>query len=199
MLRLLYLLPIWVLFLLIRVALIIIGIPLIALALLFKAYHYRPSKFYPDRIGLHWKWKILYLWDNEEDSILAGEEFKNSPAWFRILYWTHRNPVNNWRYSFLGCKYNQEKLKYITYPKCENEYLALWDFEEGKSKNVYFYMCWQGIYCNIKFQINVFNLFYLSLWLGSGKLYPSAKFKIPNYQLHGVGPVGPSFKFKRIQ
>lgn len=189
---------VWLLFVIIRVVVAILGAVIIPVAVLFGAYDVRTSPFYERDLTL-FTWPIMAPFQNYEDGIDAGLELPNAPKWLRIIVWSaFRNPTNGFRWTpIVGSKYNQSKLKYVTYPKISDTYRALWDLEEGVSHDQFFYLCYQGIYGNMKFQF-VFFGYKVSFWWGNSKLYPSGKFIIPHYQRYGVGPVGPSIKIKKL-
>lgn len=201
MIRLIYFIPIWILIFILRLVVILLGFVFIPIAVAFKAYSKRKSPINDKEIVLYTS-RVMQAWSNLEDGELAGEEFKDKPDWFRILYWSaYRNPASGLRWMpFFSCKIKPEELKFIIkqqgWPviteRSDATFNVLDDAEEGKTIKSFYYLCWQSwFYSNIRFEFCLFGS-YRRLWIGH-KLYPSAKFVIPEYQAHGAG-YGTQFK-----
>jgi hypothetical protein len=87
----------WLYFIAVQVislALTAIGwVILLPLALL-RQWTYDPNT---DR--LHWRWKLLWLWDNSEDGLTPFWYLPNSDIRLRVYLWTAwRNSVGNFRF-----------------------------------------------------------------------------------------------------
>lgn len=200
---------------------LLLGYVLIPIALLSHAYEIRKSYYWPEKEIIVWTWPIMYPWGNEEDGILAGEEYLDKPEWFRILYWSaHRNPTNNLRFIRpFGLKPQPEKVRFKLclnnrFKFCINEksgiYSEEWlaEAEEGRIEPEFSYWAWQGLYPNYRkefrmpftVKIPFTSLGYnkgdmIRFWIGF-KVYPSSMYKIPEYQKFGI-----SFghQFKRLK
>lgn len=180
---------------------ILIGFVLIPISLLFKCYTVRKSKFF-DKDITAWTLPFMYPWGNEEDGILSGEEHKDKSEKFRIFYWTAiRNPVNNLRFlPIFSFKKDTSNLKFILKLKDTGTILTekgsegfqiLSDAEEGKVSKSFSYLCYSGLYANYRAEFSFLGK-QRRFWIGH-KLYPSAKYRIPPYQKHGIG-FGSQFK-----
>lgn len=175
-------LPIWTLFILVRTALMLVGHVLIPVAVLFKAYEVRPSKFYDKQI-LSWTWKIMYLWGNEEDGIGGSPNYPfNGEMWSlnrKIWTWSAvRNPVNNLRFvPILSFKLNPEKIKW--YGNQLNLHLH--------NTTEHYYFAHQGAYSCLLIMYRSKSGELKRFWLG-WKIRPSAKINgVSPYQVPGVG------------
>lgn len=143
----------WTLWLgLVELPLMILGIPLVAIAALAKAYEERESLFYAARKVLVWKWSWMWLWGNEEDGIDGaptnedGEiEFRQHwwieraflwTPWKRILTWSAlRNSVSNLRFTRWG--------GFRPHPGKINYYLLDDASQDGVDTSKHWF-CWQG-------------------------------------------------------
>lgn len=173
MIRLIYFIPIWIFIILLQLPIYILGWVLVPLALLFKAYEVRKSKYWDKQI-FAWSWKFMYIWGNEEDGLLCGEELigpdtfffsifgfkikfiiEKYPTWLRIFYWTViRNPTNNLRFvPLFSAKYN--KFKHLNCISSFNyypftRYLSYDDLKFAEENGPLWYLCWQGLYGNYR-------------------------------------------------
>lgn len=103
---------------LLNILLMIVGLFVLPVAILFKAYKRRESQQYPGWLVESWTWRVMRLWGNEEDGIdgdplRAGnigiknvnwfQDTKAWPQWRRIFVWSAwRNSVNNLRFTAIG-------------------------------------------------------------------------------------------------
>lgn len=176
-------LPVWISMFVLRTILIVLGHIMIPIAMLFKAYEVRQSKFYDKKI-LTWTWDIMYLWGNEEDGIDGGPGYPfNGETWSqtrKIWTWTAvRNPVNNLRFVRpFSFKYDNVKdIKWIgtepdalKHQKVPNYYFASYKFYSC------FRVHWTGSDGKLK-----------EFWVG-WKIRPSnAITGVSPYQVPGVG------------
>jgi hypothetical protein len=188
-------------FLLFRTGLILLGLVLIPpQALLYKIFTKEQLSIINGRVILNWRISLMWLWSNEEDGILAGEELIGWPNAIRIIYWSAiRNPANNLRFvKFLSCLIDPAKVKWIgNTPKALNDYkLQLWTPYVYDSDE-YRFMCftWCGVYSNLRIQFKIFRKIW-RFWIG-WKIYPHDKYGISdtNYRYYGAGF---ATQFKRI-
>lgn len=196
-----YLIPAWLgTFLLIgilKVVFSLLGIIMIPLAVLFGAYQDKPSPMFENQIIKQWTWKIMEPWQNYEDGIVAGSEYKDKPEWFRIIYWSAiRNPANAIRFwSLTAPKVKQAQVKFIASWGSTKDNLPLATLLDKEEHGVFWYLAWQGAYANFRIQFNINNGNQIRFWIGT-KIYPSSQHKIPYYQRHGIGT---TLQIKRLQ
>ena len=198
MIRLIYFLPILIAMFLLRTLVDILGwIVIPPMALYWKNTTKYKVSIVNGRMILVWKYCFMWPWSNDEDGILAGEEYLDKPEWFRIIYWTaKRNPGNNMRFvKYLSCKIDPSKVRYISSPSSDL-ILQRWyteNFETPFNRNydrddlTFWYLCWHGLYSNIRWQFMFRGSIY-RLWLG-WKIYPHDMNGIPenDYRFHGAG------------
>lgn len=214
MIRLIYFVPIWIIFLLFRTVLIALGLIITPpLAILNRYTTKTETSLINGRLILNWKYKIFWLFSNQEDGLIGASEFKDKPIWFRIIYWcAGRNPVNNLRFvPFLSVKIDPSKVNFIgSWPKtysgelvseAQKNRLLVYDRDEFR----FISLTWQGIYSNLRIQWGmylpnitfkyyiipikiVFNFYICRFWIG-WKLYPHDRLGVaPNdYRYHGAG------------
>ena len=101
----------YILFLIIRTILIIIGWITVPIASLMGKYHTRESKIYENRLVRAFTQDFMWIWGNEEEGIGYYGSFKSLVH--KIIYSEcFRNPVNNLRYvPILSFKINKEKVR----------------------------------------------------------------------------------------
>lgn len=203
MYRLLYFLPIYLIFLLFRTLTIILGWVLIPpMAVLWKYTAKEEISMVNGRTILNWKSKLLFPWSNQEDGILAGAELKGYPNWVRIIYWSAiRNPANNLRFiEGLSCKIEKSKVEFIgsdtkdlsgtrLYKK-DVPYI-MYDMDQYRFTT----LTWQGLYSNLRIQFKMFGKIW-RFWIG-WKIYPHDKLGINSYDYRYKG-AGFATQFKRI-
>lgn len=189
MYRLILAIPIYLTFIfLIFLPLVLLGWILIPLAVLFKAYKAIPMLGLLDgngdpRVDYHFTWKFMHVWDNWEDGIAAGKQYKNMGSIPKqIIYWSCiRNPVNNLRIiPYLSCKIDPTKVNYIGGPHKSME-----AFDKKPPVPEWFF-AWQGIYSNIFWQFKLFGKL-RRLWIG-WKIFPSDILRTEfGYRKNGAG------------
>ena len=87
--------PTWILFLLFRTFMILLGWILIPIAVLFRAYEAYEGR---DGVGTprtqyRFTWSFMYPWDNNEDGIANDTYYRAPNLGLQIIYWSCvRNP-----------------------------------------------------------------------------------------------------------
>lgn len=143
---------------------------------------------------LVWKYKLMWIWGNDEDGLIGASEFKDSTIFVRIVYWCMwRNPANNIRFiPYLSVKPIPEKIQFKVFGK-------ILDFDGNKveldanyrilddDKYRFTTLTWQGYYSNIRIQFKLINRIW-RFWIGF-KLYPEDKFGLweLDYRKYGAG------------
>ncbi|MGL4790428.1 MAG: DUF7338 family protein [Anaerotignaceae bacterium] len=200
MIRLVYFIPIWLVFLLFRTLVIALGLIIIPpLAIMYKLTTKTEISIINGREILNWKYKLFWLWSNQEDGILAGEELLKYPNAIRIIYWSAiRNPANNLRFiQLLSVKIEPKKINFILSKlKTFNDNYGD-KFIHNYDSDLYRFttLTWQGIYSNLRIQFKMFNKIW-RFWIG-WKIYP--------HDILGIDPndyraksAGFATQFKRI-
>lgn len=189
MIRLIYFLPLWILFLLFRTFMILLGWVLVPIAVLFGAYAERVSPI-TGRTRLQFTWKLLWVFSNEEDGIINREMqdyFKSDKL--QILYWTcARNPFNNIRYvPYLSCKIIPERVQFVGSFGDSEDNLSLEHLRQYDTHTVQWFLCWQGLYSNIFWQFYLFGVL-KRFWIG-WKIMPFDVYGVPDtsHRIHGAG------------
>lgn len=191
----------WLLFLIFRTVVILLGLLLIPPMAIFSRYTTKIQRsMVNQRFIITWKYRFMYPWSNDEDGIVAGDELKNFPNWIRIIYWSAiRNPANNLRFiKGLGCKIEPDKVEF----SCSDvkmidgrqvAVLGLNIFDEDRFR--FTSLTWQGHYSNLRIQFKMFGKIW-RFWIG-WKIYPHDSNGIAdnNYRKHGAGF---ATQFKRI-
>lgn len=193
MIRLIYFVPIWIIFLLFRTALIALGLIIIPpLAILNRYTTKTETSLINGRLILNWKHKLFWLWSNQEDGILAGEELLNYPNWVRIIYWSAiRNPANNLRFvPFLNVKIDSDKVQFKLSKILRADGSATFDsllYLYDRDEFIFTTLTWQGIYSNIRIQFKMFGKIW-RFWIG-WKIYPHDSLGIDpkDYRAKGAG------------
>lgn len=186
----------YLVFLLLRSLLIILGYVMVPIAVSLKAYDYRESRIYKDRKILAFTHDIFWLWGNEEEGIGWYGDYDSISK--KILYSEIiRNPVNNLRYvPFLSLKINPEKVKFYGSLGSYKDNLDRSTVEKYDSDNELFWsITWQGLYSNIRVHFNLLDSNY-RFWLG-WKIYPEDIYGLPDWD-HRKATAGFSTQLKRI-
>lgn len=201
MIRLVYFIPIWLIFLAFRTLIIALGwIVIPPLALFYKFTTKQEISAVNGRGILNWKYKIFWLWSNQEDGILAGEELLGWPNAIRIIYWSAlRNPANNLRFiPFLSVKINPNKIKYKVSKLSTTEghvieIASLYMYDRDYLR--FTTLIWQGFYSNLRIQFKMFGKIW-RFWIG---------WKIYAHDINGIDPTnyrakgaGFATQFKRV-
>lgn len=192
---------IWILFLIFRTVIILLGLIIVPpLAILNEwTTKYQISRI-NNRLIINWKWKLFYLWSNDEDGILAGSELLKYPNWVRIIYWTAiRNPANNLRFiKYISCQLQPGKIKYVV-SECKKLNGVVWD-----KPSIFFYdddafrfisLTYQGLFSNLRIQFKM-NGYIWRFWIG-WKIYPHDSLGISSSDYRRFG-AGFATQFKRI-
>jgi hypothetical protein len=193
----------WFIFLGFRTIGILLGLLLIPpMAILNKYTTKTETSIVNGRSILNWKYKFMYLWSNNEDGVLEGEEFIGYPKWFRIIYWSAiRNPFNNLRFvSLFSVKPQPSNIQYKLYGKVRNfdgkiisDLSDLTILDDDKYRFVT--ITNQGLYSNLRIQFKMFNKIW-RFWIG-WKLYPHDVGGLWEYDYRRFG-AGFATQFKRI-
>ena len=145
--RLLWDIPVIVgFFLLIKLPLIIIGWLVIPSCAVLRVYDWRKSRV-NDKTILAWSPSWMWIWGNEEDGILNGEQFDDmGNEILQIIYWSAwRNPANNLRYvPYLGAELNKDRVRYVGTFGSSAAAADLYD-----SKTPLWFYCWDDVYANV--------------------------------------------------
>lgn len=204
MIRLLYFIPTYLLFLLFRSAMILLGWVLIPpQALLYKVLSKEEISIVNGRKILNWKLGFMYIWSNQEDGIVAGEEFIGWPTWWRIIYWSAiRNPANNLRFlPYISCKIIPSEIEaslsdikdidgQVT-PKERVTNLRSYDDDRYR----FITLIWQGWYSNLRIQFKMFGKIW-RFWIG-WKIYAHDSLGVNPLDYRAKG-AGFATQFKRI-
>jgi len=192
MIRILYHIPLWVLFFIFRTYMILIGWVLIPPSAYFRLYNKRESQAHKGKIITAWTYKFMWPWGNEEDGIYHGLQFKDlSSERLQIVYWSaFRNPANNLRYvKWLGADLSPEKIKYVGSLGSSIESANKYNLVD---KPLWFY-AWQGAYSNI----------YVIFFIGKDLYKFRIGWKVHPFYIFGIPPgrkegTGFGMQFKRI-
>ncbi len=218
MIRLIYFVPIWAVFFILRNLMFVLGWVVVPIAALFRAWHINYDKEkdnkgeYPNVYHFTWKW--MYPWDNDEDGIAcqtywkakSGIKFKRftivlpkfSHMFFQILHWSCvRNPANNLRYvPYISCKIEPKKVRWIG---TDNK--RPYEFDRKPPEKEWF-VAWQGFYSCLWIQKKFFPDWvplvsgFRRLWIGH-KVFPEDTLGIPDTSYRKDG-AGFAIQFKRL-
>ena len=186
MIRLTYFIPVWIMVFVITIPFYLLGLLLIPLACVLKAYKKTSDNLDKpdDGATYHFTSKIMWPWDNStSDGIACRNYYQSSFVKYGYLdmivtafVWSAlRNPINNIS-KLLSPKYNFKTLSSI-------------GSREGygyKLNRPCWYLVWQGIFGGVyaSFNINGKHKFIMAGY----KLRPTyTKKYIPESQLNGVG------------
>ena len=181
--RLIYSVPLWVIFFLFRTLLIAFGWILIPLAAACKAYtvHHDENKKAKGEnpIVYHFSWKWMWIYDNWEDGIANDMYEKKDSLFKQILYWSAmRNPVNNLRLvKYLSCSIEPKKVRWVGSKKPVDHF-------DIKPQVPEWFFAWHGVYVCIWWQYRFFGL--RRLWVG-WKIFPSDTIKVTGHRVKGAG------------
>lgn len=190
--RLAYSIPLWLVYTLVYAVLIAIGWVLIPIAALFRAYDYGQAS---TGLMYHFTWPFMWLWDNYEDGIAAGRQYKDcGPVWKQIIYWSCiRNPVNNLRIvPYLSCIIDSTRVNYIGEvelfkAKSPQDDKRIYILRKFDTKVPQWFFAWQGLYSNFYWQF-VLRGTLRRFWIG-WKIYPIDVCGLSenSYRKHGAG------------
>lgn len=198
-LRILASIPIWSLYVLSYIPLLVAGLILIPIQTKLGRYERRKSKMYPNRTVTAWKDRWMWWWGNEEDGIdgyptdtdghllnMWWRERTATKSHFKTIFqWSAlRNSVSNIRFSkcpFWSLKINPSKVRSYMF--------------EGEK--VYGWFSWQG------YRSNLFLIFggKWRFWIG-WKIEPryedfAPATKLPDDELRSKG-AGFAIQFKKV-
>ena len=198
LLRLVYFIPTWILFFIIRTLFILLGLIIVPILSIFNLTKEETSKVNGRKI-LNWKYKLFYIWSNDEDGVIAGEELLDYPSWIRMIYWSAiRNPANNLRFvKGISCKIEPTKVKYrasnIKNFNGPDDSMSIYDYDEDDLR--FMTLTWCGLYSNLRIQFKMFSKIW-RFWIG-WKIYPHDSLGIsPND--YRASSAGFATQFKRI-
>lgn len=184
--RLIYAIPSWILFIIFRTIMILIGWIVVPTAALFRAYYRTYDQHKADKnenpYVYHFSWKLMWLWDNDEDGIANDMYYKAPNLFLQIIYWSCiRNPANNLRYvPLFGAKLSPEKIRYIGTFGSDKKSAAAYDI-----KHPLWFFCWDGFYSNIYILFNMGSVLY-KFRIG-WKIYPTYINGIPPVRIPRAG------------
>lgn len=165
MIRLIYMVPSWILFFFFRLTLMLLGYILVPIACAFKAYEMTDLNVDKPADGpiYHFTWRFMFIWDNWEDGIANRNYKRFSSMAAQILYWSCvRNPANNLRITpYLSCMIDPKQIKFI-----------------GDDER---FLCWHGFYSCLHWKFNTKTL--LIGW----KVYPQDRFGVTSHRRMGAG------------
>lgn len=172
----------WLLFLVFRTIMIVLGWILIPLAVLSRAYEPYEGMDgigYP-RLQYRFTWNLMYPWDNQEDGIANDTYWKAPNLPLQIIYWSAiRNPANNLRYiPYISLKIEPNKVKWIGSHTNPNIYDLKPPSEEWFIASCGPYSCW---WWQFKLHKNIWRL-----WIG-WKILPSDQIAVTGHRTHSAG------------
>lgn len=182
----------YLLYLLIRTSLIIVGFIVVPLMATFHTHTtVYTTSIINGRPILSWKHKFMYIFDNFEDGLIGASEFKDKSIFVRIVYWNFRNPVNNLRtLPYFSVKINPKKINYVlSSAKDFNGNViinpTLRDYDRDDLR--YTTLIWQDGYSNFRIQFKMFNKIW-RFWIGY-KIHVHDIYGIPenSYRYNGAG------------
>ena len=185
----------WPLMMAIGLPLYIIGLVLVPLAVLLKAYYEVDSTYYFKKVLL-FKWRIMAPYNNLEDGCCPPEyrdRHPKLPLGILIIMWTQfRNPISGLRWTpYLSLRIKASEVQYTG----SLGQLPLDRLPEYEAKKPVWYYAWQGPYACIWYQFMLGSELW-RLWVGH-KLYPDDVNGGPyGYRQHGAGF---AMQFKRVQ
>jgi len=187
MIRLIYFIPIWIIFLLFRTLMIALGWVLIPVATLAGAYAERYSPI-SKRTRLQFTWPVMWVFSNEEDGVINREMqdyFKSDKL--QIIYWSaFRNPANNLRYTpYISCKIDPSKVRFIGSLGNYEDNLSEFELRQYDRPTVQWFLAWQGLYSNIFIQFKLFGVL-KRFWIGF-KIMPFDVYGVNDHRKHSAG------------
>jgi hypothetical protein len=140
----------------------------------------------------YFTWRLLWLWDNDEEGCAWYTEKDGDPADIeaRIIYSSCvRNPVNNLRYvPIVSLKIDPKRVRFIGKPHFQDP--RAYDSKELE----FWYFCWHGFYGNFRRQYKKDGKTH-RFWIGH-KIYPGDVFGVFD---HRAKSAGFGSQFKRIE
>lgn len=201
MYRLIWHVPIWILFLALRTLLILAGWVTVPIAVLFKAYepYMGADGVGTPRLQYRFTWRAMWIWDNQEDGIANDTYVKMPTLGLQIIYWScFRNPANNLRYvPYLSCKLDPAKIGFIGNMGGHLDSHMSPTIATLYDSNLcdFWYFAFQGLYSNFRVQFLIGDSRY-RFWIG---------FKIFPHDVYGIAPndyrsgtAGFATQFKRL-
>lgn len=187
--RLIYSIPLWLLFITLRTILILIGWVVVPIAAFFELHEVKSEMFNGSLVFRHhWSWRILWLWGNAEEG-LSWYGDKDWPLFFKIVYgqcW--RNPVNNLRYvPLLSVKIDPSRVRFIgSLGDWDYKYLSEDAVRSYDRDDVSFWSyTWCGVYSNFRWQFMLGSKRY-RLWI-AWKILPSDIYGINDHRKESAG------------
>lgn len=199
--RLIWAIPSWLIFeFCIDIPLMILGWPLIFLALICNAYEYNENQ----KIW-HFTWPFMWIWDNYEDGVYAGRNYWNAPNMFLQIFWWSaiRNSTNNMRLvPWLNVMIDPKRVGFAgsfgdsdEMPKIVTEYSVVQAIEIRKYDTPVpqWFFAWQGFYTTWYWQFNLLGSL-RRFWIG-WKIYPTDIWGVTEYRKNGAGF---AIQFKKV-
>lgn len=200
--RLIYAIPMWILFALLVGVLALIGWVVIPIAAGCRAYTLRTIK--DGEEIWDWSWRLMWLWGNNEDGIDNGLRFMQKDKFWsrftkykfaRILYWTaNRNPVNNLRFiPILKCDIEPKNVRWVGSLGSYEDYMTAplpngidpYDYDDKRLKE-YSLFCWHGAYSCYRKQYKNKSGEVIEFWIG-WKIWPQDIFGVSEFRATGAG------------
>lgn len=188
--------PSWLLMVSLRLILICLGWVVVPIAVMCRAHQtFVTTSIYGEQVEkTHFTWRLMWLWDNNEDGCGAGRQYRDmgSLGW-QIIYWSClRNPVNNLRFvPILSCDISPNRVRFIGYfgEWLGETYSAVLhappSVREYDTKVPQWFICWHGFYMCWYWQF-VWRGQLRRLWLG-WKIKPTDIYGVTTYRVDGAG------------
>lgn len=182
----------FILMLLVRIPLILIGYIVVPVAVLAKAYRQEVSK-YNGREIYNFTWKWMLPWNNPEDGIYCTTYFDYGFVFTTLMWTLVRNPVNGLReVPFISCKVRPSQIEFKgTFGRRHGNKQTIQIVDKIFSydtKVPHWFLCWQGWHSCFYWQFMLFGKL-IRLWIGTAKLYPTDIYGVTNYRKYGAGMV----------
>lgn len=198
--RLSYSIPIWILFILFRTVVILIGFIMVPTAILCNAWHVAPSNGGNNgELRYLFIWKIMAPWQNLEDGFYCKTYFDHGFFWTSVRWSCIRNPANGLRYfPLLSLKIDPTRVRFIgSLGDWDYKYISETAIRNYDSDEVSFWsFTWCGVYSNFRWQFNAPKLLKmifpswqaerLRFWIG-WKIYPEDIYGVTDHRKESAG------------
>jgi hypothetical protein len=197
MLRLIYFIPSWLLFLLLRIFFILLGFVFVPIALLFRQYDLKKSPYY-DKDVWQFRWRVMKPWQNFEDGFHCTTYFDHGFCLTALRWTLVRNPANGLRFMpSLSCRVEPAQIRFVgsilNCPDADWNWLLVTQPDLYKTrimqydtKTPQWFLCWQGWYSCIYIQYFDRNLVLKRFWIG-WKVFPTDVYGVTEYRKFGAG------------
>lgn len=188
---------VWILFVLCRTILILVGYIVVPVAVLCRAYEKIDNDVSWRNNGdpiYRFTWPIMLPFNNPDDGFYCTTYF-NHGFLLTSLRWTCvRNPANGLRtIPYLSCKVDPLKIRFIgsfvDYRHTPSDELLCSAYKDKlfkyDTKTPQWFFCWQDYYSCIFWQFYLGDGLY-RFWIGF-KLYPTDQYGVTAYRANGAG------------